>query len=65
MRHFVLVNILLLMASLFAVAAMPLVNNSNISYNVSPNQITINGSGFSPQGKAPIALFNNVNLGIV
>lgn len=62
MRHFVFNAAVLLLSSLFAAAATPVVNNSVINYSVSPNQITINGSGFQPQSAAPTVLFNNVTL---
>jgi hypothetical protein len=65
MRHFALAITFSVVASLFAAAAMPLVNNSSINYSTNPNQLTVNGSGFSPQGRAPTALFNNGNLAIV
>jgi hypothetical protein len=58
MPTFALIATFLLLSSLFAVAATPLVNNSSINYSLSPNQITINGSGFSPQGRSPTVLFN-------
>ncbi len=63
MRRFVSTAAVLLLASIFAAASTPLVNNSIINYGA--NQITIAGTGFSPQGKAPTALFNNVSLSIV
>jgi hypothetical protein len=64
MLRFVSSLAVLLLTSLFAAAApaTPVVNNSAIDYNVSPNQITINGSGFLPQSAAPTVLFNNVTL---
>src|SRR5207237_5921182 len=37
----------------------------SINYSISPNQITINGSGFSPQGRVPTVSFNNVPLILV
>jgi hypothetical protein len=40
-----------------------IVNNSSINY--SNNQLTINGTGFSPSGKAPIVNFNAINLTLV
>ena len=40
----------------------PVVNSTTINYEVSPNQITISGSGFDPQGKAPALLFNNISI---
>jgi Collagen triple helix repeat (20 copies)/IPT/TIG domain len=44
-------------------AALPLVlNNATINYGASPNQITINGTGFSNFGIAPTVLFNDVNV---
>jgi hypothetical protein len=61
MRYFVIPSVLLL-TSLFAAATTPVVNNSSINYGVNPNQITINGSGFSPKSSAPMVLFNNVSL---
>jgi hypothetical protein len=65
MPTFALIATFLLLSSLFAVAATPLVNNSSINYSLSPNQITINGSGFSPQGRSPTVLFNNATLSLV
>jgi len=65
MRHVVSTAAILLFTSVFAAAATPVVNNSAINYTLSPNQITINGSGFSPQGKAPAVLFNNVTLTVL
>ena len=64
MRYFVLPAILIL-SSLFAVAAspvVPVVNNSTINYGLNPNRITINGTGFQPSSAAPTVLFNNVSL---
>ncbi len=49
--------VVLLLGSLFAAAATPLVNNSEINYT--SNQITINGQGFSNN---PVVLFNAINL---
>jgi hypothetical protein len=65
MRSFVSIVSTVMLASLFAAAATPVVNNSTINYGVSPNQITIAGSGFSPQGKTPTVLFNNLTLPLV
>jgi hypothetical protein len=62
MRHFALIATLMVSASVFAAAATPVVNNSTINYTLSPRQIAISGSGFSPQGKAPTVLFNNISL---
>jgi hypothetical protein len=56
---------LLLLTPMFAVAApsvTPLVNSSTINYSLSPNQITIIGTSFSPTGVAPTVLFNNINV---
>jgi hypothetical protein len=64
MRHVLCTAAALLLVTTFATAATPVVNNSVINYGVSPNQITISGSGFSPQGKSPAVLFNNVNLSL-
>lgn len=53
------------LSALFAAAAapvVPVVNNSTINYSLSPNQITVNGSGFKPSSTAPTVLFNNVSL---
>jgi Collagen triple helix repeat (20 copies)/IPT/TIG domain len=61
MRHFALITVMLF-GSLVATAATPVVNNSTLTYTSAPNQITINGSGFSPQGKVPTVLFNNASL---
>src|SRR5436190_8849400 len=65
MRHITVTAAVLLLCSSFAAAATPVVNNSTINYNTSPNQITIAGSGFSPQAKTPTVLFNNVGLSVV
>src|SRR5207249_1853805 len=65
MRHITVTAAVLLLYSSFAAAATPVVNNSTIYYNTSPNQITIAGSGFSPQAKTPTVLFNNVGLSVV
>jgi hypothetical protein len=65
MRHFTFTAAVLLFVSSFAAAATPVVNSSVINYSAAPNQITIAGSGFSPQGKTPTVLFNNVNLTVV
>ena len=45
MRHFLSAAAVLLLTPLFASAATPVVNNIIINYAVSPNQITVNGSG--------------------
>src|SRR5215472_5473041 len=58
MRNFACVAALLLLSSLAATAAIPIVNSSTIDYGA--QQITINGSGFNPRGTAPSVLFNNV-----
>src|SRR5215467_2555038 len=55
----------LLLTPLFAAAATPIVNSSTINYGVNPNQITVIGSGFSPQNKAPVVLFNNVTVPVL
>src|SRR2546422_250849 len=67
MRYFVSFGFLLLSA-LFATAVSPvspIVNNNTINYSLSPNRITINGSGFQPSTAVPAVLFNNVNLALV
>lgn len=64
MRHLAYFGVVVL-SSLFAAAATPVVNNSVINYGVTPNQITINGSGFQPQSAAPTVLFNNSTLTVV
>ena len=54
MRRWFFAAAILLLSSSLAVAATPVVNNNTINYALNPNQITINGSGFSPQqGKTP------------
>lgn len=59
MRHFASTAAVLLLTSLFAAGATPVVNNTAISCCPwATIQLTINGSGFSPQGKAPTVLFN-------
>ncbi|MFY9561698.1 MAG: LamG-like jellyroll fold domain-containing protein [Terriglobales bacterium] len=58
MRCFASTVAVLLLSSLFAAASVPVVNNSSINYTA--QQITINGSGFSPKGTAPTVLFNNI-----
>ena len=63
MRHFTSVAALVLLTSLFAAGSTPLVLNAIINYGISPNQITIDGSGFSPKGIAPQVVFNNGSLG--
>ena len=53
----------LFLSSLFVFAAppaTPIVNNTSINYTA--NQITLNGSDFSPTGKVPTVLINNVTL---
>lgn len=60
MRHLACIAAVLLLTSLFAAAATPVVNNSTIDYTA--QQITISGSGFSPKGIAPAVLFNNVAI---
>jgi len=63
MRHFPLLAPFVLVASLLATAATPVVNNSIINYGT--NQITVNGSGFAPDSSAPKVLFNSVTLTLV
>src|SRR5215467_12982902 len=65
MRLFAVCSFVMMISASLALAATPVVNNSFINYGVNPNQITINGSGFSPQGKAPAVNFNNVNLTVL
>lgn len=45
MRHFLSAAAVLPLTPLFASAATADANNSTITYEVSPNQITVNGSG--------------------
>ncbi len=66
--RYIVPSAFLLLSSLFATAAspvIPVVNNSTIDYGLNPNRITINGSGFRPSSAAPTVLFNNVNLTII
>jgi hypothetical protein len=63
MRRFHWLGGFVVLASLFATASTPLVNNSSIDYTA--QRITINGSGFSPKGIAPTVLFNNVAITLV
>ena len=66
MRHCARVAVVVLLTPLLlSAASTPLVNNSTINYSLTPNQITVNGSGFSPKGIPPTVLFNNVVLTLV
>ncbi len=60
MRPFLIVWFAVMAMSLVAAASNPVVNNTAIDYNA--NQITVSGSGFSPQGRAPAVSFNNTSL---
>ena len=65
MRRLACLIAVLLLMPLFCRAATPVVNNSVTNYNVSPNQITVSGSGFDPKGVAPTVSFNNVTLTVL
>jgi hypothetical protein len=62
MNRFAYTIVFLLLITPFANGASPIVNSSTINYGVSPNQITVSGSGFNPQGRVPTVLFNSVTL---
>jgi hypothetical protein len=62
MHRFASIVAVLLLLPLFAAASAPIALNAIVNYGVSPNQITIDGSGFSPKGVAPQVIFNNGSL---
>ncbi len=62
MRHLASVVAVVLLTSLFAAGSTPVVLSAIVNYGVTPNQITINGSGFSPKGITPQVVLNNGSL---
>src|SRR5436305_14242095 len=58
-RILCLAAVLRLTASLAAAVNPPTLLNAWINYGVTPNQIIIDGAGFSPKGLAPQVIFNN------
>jgi Collagen triple helix repeat (20 copies) len=62
MRHLACIAATLLLTSSFAAGSTPVVLSAIVNYGVTPNQITITGSGFSPRGITPQVVLNNGSL---
>lgn len=62
MRYLACVAAVVLLTSSFAAGSTPVVLSAIVNYGVSPNQITITGSGYSPKGITPSVVLNNGSL---